>query len=48
MEFKNFFNNLFKYNSNDIYSFSIINDKSNATTQHSEENNNINIFYVNS
>lgn len=44
MEFKNFFNNLFKYNSNDIYNFSLINDKSNATTQHSEENNNINIF----
>ena len=44
MEFKNFFNNLFKYNSNDIYSFSLINNKSNATTQHSEENSNINIF----
>lgn len=41
MDFKNFFNNLFKYNSNDIYSFSIINDNCNSKPKAPEKNYNV-------
>lgn len=41
MEIKNFFYNIFNYNSKDIYSFSILNDKENSKPQPQENVSNI-------
>lgn len=43
MEIKNFFNNLFKFNSKDVYNFSIINDNDD-TPPKIEKEKNINVF----